>query len=329
MHDSVSVIIGNYNCAQFLAESIESVLAQEVKPLEILVVDDGSTDDSRSRVEPFLGKVQWIPVAHGGQGLALNAALARCRGDWVAFLESDDIWFPAKLKTVLDCLKKDPMLSAVQHSMNQVDAELKPLTTVLPRDSRRQTLADFLDGRALLTGLSALTAGRETLNQLLPLPGDLVTCVDDYLQPRLLLRGPVMHLAPPLGSRRVHGRNFYADIRRSPSRLGLYLSLRSVLDAHLNAFLEEHKLRLSHENVRRRRIIQHEFELFLHRSQGFWRAAIDDWMSVVALCASWPYALFKLVTLAVALVWPPLYFGLMRVYEAQTWLPRLRARLLP
>lgn len=328
MSTSVSVIVCNYNCGRFLAEGLKSILAQDVKPLEILVVDDGSTDDSRAQVEPFLGNVEWIPVAHGGQGLALNAALSRCRGDWVAFLESDDVWVPGKLKAVLDCLSHDSALSAVQHSMNQVDAELKPLPTELP-PPRRQTLADFLAGRSLLTGLSALTVRRETLSKLLPLPGDLITCVDDYLHPRLLLSGPVMHLAEPLGLRRVHGSNFYAGIRQDPSRLKLYLELSTTLDAHLHSFLKEQGQTLSAENDRKRRMTRLELELFWHRSQGLWRTALDDWMQVVALCGWRPYSLFKSSTLAAALVSPQFYFLLMRVYETQSWLPRLRRMLLP
>jgi len=328
MPDSVSAVICNYNCAQFISASIESVLTQEIRPIEILVVDDGSTDGSRAEAEHYLGKIEWIPMPHGGQAAALNAALARCRGQWIAFLESDDLWLPEKLKVILDCAREDPGLAAIQHSMNQVDIGLEPLPTQLGTDSR-QTLDDFLKGRAWLTGMSALTARREMLEDLLPLPADLITCVDEYLQPRLLLRGPTQHLARPLGLRRVHGRNFYAGAREDPKRLESYISLRSVLNAHLEAFLKEHGLALEPGNARKRQAQGLELELLWHRSQGSWRQALGDWREILGLYGLRPYTFFKAFTLALALASPPFYLWLSRAYENQAWLPSLRAALFP
>ena len=328
MRASVSVVVTNYNAGRFLAQGVESVLGQEVEALEILVVDDGSSDDSFSRLRPYLDRVEWTALAHGGQAAALNAALARCRGDWVAFLESDDLWLPGKLKTVLGVLAANPGLAVVQHSMSQVDAGLKPLPTRLSPASRRQTMEDFLQGHCLLTGLSALIVRREILEELLPLPEDLLTCVDEYLQPRLLARGPIEHLARPLGLRRVHGLNFYAGIRRDPQRLQAYLGLRAVLDRHLEAFLKEKGFALKPDEARRRRAQALEFELLSLRFQGAWGAALGVWRDILRLIGLRPYVVFKAFVLALALAWPAAYFGLSRIYEGRAWLPRLREKFL-
>lgn len=329
MRASVSVIVTNYNSGLFLAQGVESVLDQEVEALEILVVDDGSNDDSSARLQPYLGRVEWLGLFHGGQAAALNAVLARCRGDWVAFLESDDLWLPEKLKTVLDALAAHPGLAAVQHSMSQVDAGLRPLPTRLPPASRLQTMEDFLGGRCLLTGLSALVVRREILQGLVPLPADLITCVDEYLQPRLLARGPIEHLAQPLGLRRVHGRNFYAGIRRDPQRLQAYLDLRAVLDGHLEAFLKEKGLMLEVGEARRRQALNLEFELLRLRLQGSWTAALGVWGDILRLIGWRPYVVFKAFVLAMALAWPAAYFRLSRIYEGQAWLARFREKFFP
>jgi hypothetical protein len=158
---------------------------------------------------------------------------------------------------------------------------------------------------------------------------DLVTGVDDYLQPRLLLRGPIEHLAQPLGLRRVHGRNFYAGVRQDSERLESYLSLRTKQDFYLDSFLKENGLAIEVQAERRRRIERLELDLFWHRSQRSWGRAFSTWRNILRLCGWRPYSIFKAFVLALALARPSLYFRLGRIYENQAWLPKLRAKLLP
>lgn len=325
----ISVVVSNYNCGRYLPEAIRSILSQEAKPLEIVVADDGSTDDSPSRAQPYLNQVRWLGLANGGQAAALNAALECCHGDWVAFLESDDLWLSEKLKTVLSRLQDDPELVAVQHSMTQVDAELKPLPTWLPQESHRWALEDFLKGKTLLSGLSGLAVRRDILERTLPFPKDLITCLDEYLQPRLLLYGPIQHLREPLGLRRVHGANFYARIREDPKRLEPYLALRSVLERHQERFLQERGLRLAPALERRQAVERLQLELFLYRWREEWAKTLKTWGRILTLCGLRPYSLFKGVTLAAALASPRLYLYLYQNYERWKWLPRLRNKLFP
>lgn len=96
MNPLVSVIIPVFNGERFLAEAIESALAQDYRPLEIVVADDGSTDGSRATARSFPGVIV-LELEHGGVSVARNAAVAASTGEWLAFLDADDLWYPEKV----------------------------------------------------------------------------------------------------------------------------------------------------------------------------------------------------------------------------------------
>ena len=92
----VSVIIGNYNYGRFISEAIESALNQTYKNFELIVVDDGSTDNSREIIESYGDKLTAIFQENGGQGRAFNAGFAVSKGEIICFLDSDDYYYPEK-----------------------------------------------------------------------------------------------------------------------------------------------------------------------------------------------------------------------------------------
>lgn len=94
----ISVVIPAYNQAEYLSEALESVLSQTREPAEIIVVDDGSTDDTPAVLERYKRHVAFYRQPNAGISAARNAGLERATGDWVAFLDSDDIWDPRKLE---------------------------------------------------------------------------------------------------------------------------------------------------------------------------------------------------------------------------------------
>ena len=94
---SISVIIPAYNAGKYLAEAIESALKQTVSPCEIIVVDDGSTDNTNKIVQSYGGKIRYICQANAGPAAARNTGVQAARCDWIAFLDADDIWFPDKI----------------------------------------------------------------------------------------------------------------------------------------------------------------------------------------------------------------------------------------
>jgi len=97
----VSVIIPAFNAEAFIDETIESVLAQTISDLELVVVDDGSSDSTRSRVTRFGPPVRLLLQERGGPAKARNAGAAAGQGEWVAFLDADDLWLPNKLELQL------------------------------------------------------------------------------------------------------------------------------------------------------------------------------------------------------------------------------------
>src|SRR5436190_22493314 len=86
----LSIIITNYDYARWLGDSISSALRQTYRPLEVIVVDDGSTDQSRALIEQFGKQVVGVYKSNGGQASAFNAGFARSRGDVILFLDADD-----------------------------------------------------------------------------------------------------------------------------------------------------------------------------------------------------------------------------------------------
>jgi glycosyltransferase involved in cell wall biosynthesis len=104
----VSVIIPAYNDAAFIGQALRSVLAQSYRPLDIVVVDDGSTDSTVAIVRETCSEARVLQQANAGAAVARNRGLAEARGDYVAFLDADDIWHPRKTELELAHLRSCP-----------------------------------------------------------------------------------------------------------------------------------------------------------------------------------------------------------------------------
>ncbi len=101
MRASVSVVVPSYNRGRCLPDTIASVLAQTVPPLEVLVVDDGSSDDTREICARYPAPVRYIGRPNGGASAARNTGMREARGELIAFLDADDVWEPVKLEVQL------------------------------------------------------------------------------------------------------------------------------------------------------------------------------------------------------------------------------------
>jgi glycosyltransferase involved in cell wall biosynthesis len=103
---AVSVIIPTFNRARVIGRAVESALRQSYQNLEVIVVDDGSTDETAAVLKGFRDRVRYLRQENRGVSAARNAGIAAAIGKWIAFLDSDDEWYPAKLAKQLECLDR-------------------------------------------------------------------------------------------------------------------------------------------------------------------------------------------------------------------------------
>jgi glycosyltransferase involved in cell wall biosynthesis len=102
----VSVIIPTYNREKYICEAIESVLGQTMEDIEIIVVDDGSTDNTSQRIKPYQKKIKYIYTENGGPAHARNIGITRAKGEYISFLDSDDLYYPYKTQSQTAILDK-------------------------------------------------------------------------------------------------------------------------------------------------------------------------------------------------------------------------------
>jgi len=119
----VSVIIPTYNCGHYVEDAVESVLNQTYRPFEIIVVDDGSTDDTGSILKKYKNRVQVTTQVNQGSSKARNVGLERSRGEYVAFLDADDRWRPEKLEWQLACFRELDDVGMVFTDFSAIDPD--------------------------------------------------------------------------------------------------------------------------------------------------------------------------------------------------------------
>lgn len=197
MPPAVSVVIATYNKDDTIGAAIDSVLNQTYRDFEILVVDDGSTDDTARRVKTYGDKVRYLPKKNGGTGTTRNLGIAEARGRFVAFLDGDDLWLPDKLKLQMAAFEKEPELTAVQCSAHYVDPSLKVIETrhCTPRND---SLLDFLLFRNLPAFASCVVVRREAFDRIGGFGTNLVILSDWDMCCRLAKEGTLRSVPEPL-----------------------------------------------------------------------------------------------------------------------------------
>jgi len=217
----VSVLIPNYNYARFLPEAIESVLSQTYPRIETVVVDDGSTDNSREVIASYGDQLHPVHKPNGGQTSALNAAFRRTSGDLISFLDADDAFEPEKVERVVDAAGRAPEACLIHHQMQIVDENGEAMHPPFPPrvpDGDIRAMVARTGGwfpHAVMSGLSFTRAYAE---RMFPVPeeqhfGDgedscvLPVVADTYLAGAAALCAPVAGIQAPLTRYRIHGRN--------------------------------------------------------------------------------------------------------------------------
>jgi glycosyltransferase involved in cell wall biosynthesis len=135
---TVSAVVTTYNYGRFLPDALDSVLGQSHRELEIVVIDDGSTDDTAAVVRRYADRgVRYVRRPHGGAGRARNAGLEVTSAPLVAFLDADDAWLPDRVEAGLAHLARHPELALVAAHAYACDEQLRP-TAVVPAATREK-----------------------------------------------------------------------------------------------------------------------------------------------------------------------------------------------
>ncbi len=240
----VTVLIDTYNYGQYIEEAVESVLAQEFprEQREILVVDDGSTDDTAERLKKYGDEIRYVRKPNGGQASAFNLGFAEARGEIVATLDADDVWLPDKLRRVCQTFENNPDAGMVYHRAYmwkggqelEVDSHFADISGRIPDDP--VSLLVYA-----MVSTSCLAFRRNLLRTLLPIPDALRTQADAFLTGLIIFAAPVVALPEFLGKYRVHGANrFYGSETGSKSardRIEHRMAMRAVLSAEIRGWL--------------------------------------------------------------------------------------------
>jgi glycosyltransferase involved in cell wall biosynthesis len=207
----VTILINNYNYGRFLREAIDSALDQTYRNVEVIVVDDGSTDDSREIIANYGNRIISILKENGGQASAFNAGIAASRGEIICLLDSDDCFDPHKVESVLPHCRPGSM---VYHRLRvEPGADVVPgkivAHTNLYRYARQYRFLPYVGSPT-----SGLAICRELALHLMPLPTLYVRAsADDFIVRGAALIGEVIGIPDVLGKYRVHGANAWYGTR--------------------------------------------------------------------------------------------------------------------
>jgi glycosyltransferase involved in cell wall biosynthesis len=212
----VTVLIDTYNHERFLEEAIVSVLEQDFPStdMEILAVDDGSTDRTAEIAANFTPRVRLIRKMNGGQASAFNVGIPEARGEIIAFLDGDDWWKKNKVSAVVKAFEENPSVGVVGHGMVQVDTDSGEGSILLPdtpesfdiRSARgAQTFRNFM----CFLGTSRVAIRRSVLKAILPIPESLVIEADEFMSAVAIAAGSALLLSEPLTFYRLHDQNLF------------------------------------------------------------------------------------------------------------------------
>lgn len=214
---TVDIVVVNHNYGRFLAEALESACSQTYDGVNVVAVDDGSTDDSAAVLARFEGRVDAIFKDRGGQASALNAGLDRCRGEIFIPLDADDRLRPDAARRVAAAFAGDPGLAKVQFRMEVIDAAGRPTGDTRPvphlgapaGDMRRAELAFPFDIPWLPGGGTAFRS--DLLRRILPIPERdyPIAGADWYLVHLSALLGDAAAIDEVCVEYRAHGANAY------------------------------------------------------------------------------------------------------------------------
>ena len=208
----ISVIINNYNYGQFLKRAIDSALLHGDINAEVIVVDDGSTDDSETVIRSYGDRIRPVFQANGGQAHAINEGVAAAKAPLLAFLDADDWWVPDKLPAVVDAFHKAPEAGLVYHRLQPIYSDGRHAFSAIPRSLCQGDLVPrFLrsGGRWPYPMTSSLSVRRKVWDAAGIIPETFRISADAWIAGVLPFLAPVVALPDALGYYRIHNNAWY------------------------------------------------------------------------------------------------------------------------
>jgi glycosyltransferase involved in cell wall biosynthesis len=239
-----TVLIDTYNYGQYIEEAVDSVLAQNfpAEQFEILVVDDGSTDDTPQRLKKYGDRIRYMQKPNGGQASAFNYGFERAKGRVVALLDADDMWLADKLGRMYETFEQHADAGMVYHRAwlwkneqeKSVDTYFVPVSGRIPES--RATLLTYP-----MAGTSCLAFRREALEKILPVPEVLRSQADAYLTALIIFVAPVVAVPEFLTKYRLHGANLFQaqGAGASRERIEHRMAMREALLRETRNWLEK------------------------------------------------------------------------------------------
>jgi glycosyltransferase involved in cell wall biosynthesis len=210
----VSIIVPIYNCERFIAETLKSTIQQSFLDFEILIVDDGSTDRSRSIINEFVmidSRVKYIYQENAGVSAARNNGFRHSKGQYIAFLDSDDVWLPENLRTKLERFKGGDI--GLVHSDGLVIDQYSQKTETILKGTEGNVLDAMLLWRGTqIPGPSSILVKREVLETVGLFDENLSTAADKDLFIRIASRYKIARIEQVTWYYRIHGSNMHKDI---------------------------------------------------------------------------------------------------------------------
>ncbi len=225
---TVSVVIPAYNSSDVISEAIESVLSQTYKDFEIIVVDDGGTDNTEEIIRSYDFPVNYIKQENGGAAVARNTGMHAARGDYIALLDSDDIWLPSKLEKQIEFLERETDVGVVccdgfRWTPPSVPAECQRLSALRGVTPSRPSLEFMFKVHLILT--SSVVFRRKLLETVGYMNPKLKHGQDVEFFIRLAAKTSLAYMDIPLKAYRVHCAN--------TSSLITHENIRRRIRAHL------------------------------------------------------------------------------------------------
>jgi glycosyltransferase involved in cell wall biosynthesis len=215
MKPLVSIIIPNYNYADYVGEAIDSALNQTYENLEVIVVDDGSKDDSPDILKNYGNKINAIFQKNAGVSAARNNGVKHSTGEYIAFLDADDAWLPEKIQKQVELFEKDKSLGLVHVGVEDIDADGNVIDTILDGLSGSVSHEFLLFEQAVvLGGGSGMMIPRKVFDETGGFDTELMTSADWDICYRICRRFEIGFVPKVLLKYRIHGSNMHGNIPR-------------------------------------------------------------------------------------------------------------------